>query len=108
MKAGEAGSTFYAIVEGTAKVVRRGRPPARLGPGAFFGEIAILDPSARVPESCTVGPYCVIGANVELGDNCELISHVTIIIFPLPNRSGPTAEAVDLLCRPRFPTVDHV
>jgi len=39
---------------------------------------AILDPTARVPQSCSVGPYCVVGAEVELGENCELISHVVI------------------------------
>jgi len=39
---------------------------------------AIIDPSARVPESCSVGPYCVIGADVELGERCELMSHVVI------------------------------
>ena len=39
---------------------------------------AIIDASAKVPESCKVGPYCVIGANVELGENCELMSHVVI------------------------------
>lgn len=39
---------------------------------------AVIDTSARVPESCKVGPYCVIGANVELGENCELMSHVVI------------------------------
>ncbi len=47
VRAGEPGSTFYAIVEGQAKVVRRGRAPSRLGPGDFFGEIAILDPGPR-------------------------------------------------------------
>lgn len=39
---------------------------------------AIVDPAAKVPESCKVGPYCVIGADVELGENCELIAHVVI------------------------------
>jgi len=39
---------------------------------------AVVDPSARIPESCRVGPYCVIGADVELGENCELMSHVVI------------------------------
>jgi CRP/FNR family transcriptional regulator, cyclic AMP receptor protein len=47
VEAGEPGSTFYAIVEGKAKVVRRGRTATRLGPGDFFGEIAILDPGPR-------------------------------------------------------------
>ncbi len=39
---------------------------------------AIVDPSAKIPESCSVGPYCVIHAGVELGDNCELISNVVL------------------------------
>src|SRR5262249_16161877 len=39
---------------------------------------AIIDPGAKIPDSCSIGPYCVIGAEVELGDNCELISDVTI------------------------------
>jgi UDP-N-acetylglucosamine acyltransferase len=41
-------------------------------------QTAIVDPSARVPESCSVGPYCIIGAEVELGEGCELMSHVVI------------------------------
>jgi len=39
---------------------------------------AIIDPSARIPESCSVGAYSVIGASVELGANCEIMSHVVI------------------------------
>jgi UDP-N-acetylglucosamine acyltransferase len=39
---------------------------------------AVVDPSARVPESCTIGPYCILHAGVELGESCELVSHVVI------------------------------
>ena len=39
---------------------------------------AVIDPQAKVPESCFIGPYCIVGAGVELGENCELISHVHI------------------------------
>src|SRR6266436_4416684 len=39
---------------------------------------AIVDPSARVPESCNIGPFCVVGPNVELGEDCRLVSHVHI------------------------------
>jgi UDP-N-acetylglucosamine acyltransferase len=39
---------------------------------------AIVDPSAKVPESCRIGPYCIVHAGVELGESCELISHVVI------------------------------
>ncbi len=40
---------------------------------------AIVDPAARVPDTCIVGPYCTIGADVELGDHCELVSHVSLL-----------------------------
>ncbi|MGE0406090.1 MAG: acyl-ACP--UDP-N-acetylglucosamine O-acyltransferase [Candidatus Korobacteraceae bacterium] len=43
---------------------------------------AIVDPAAKVPESCEIGPYCVVGPGVELGERCRLISHV--------NMEGPT------------------
>jgi CRP-like cAMP-binding protein len=41
----------YIIVEGTVDVLRNGRSIAQLGPGEFFGEIALLDPG---PRSATV------------------------------------------------------
>ena len=40
---------------------------------------AIIEPGARVAESCRIGPYCVIGNEVELGDGCRLVSHVHIM-----------------------------
>ena len=39
---------------------------------------AIIDPGAKVAESCEVGPYCVIGEGVEIGESCRLQSHVTV------------------------------
>jgi UDP-N-acetylglucosamine acyltransferase len=39
---------------------------------------AIVDPAARIPDSCTIGPYCIVHAGVELGDHCELVSHVVV------------------------------
>ncbi|MEP7204334.1 MAG: cyclic nucleotide-binding domain-containing protein [Ilumatobacteraceae bacterium] len=41
----------YIIVEGTADVSRHGRTIAQLGPGEFFGEVALFDPG---PRSATV------------------------------------------------------
>lgn len=38
----------------------------------------IVDPSAKIPESCNIGPYCVVHPDVELGEDCELMSHVVI------------------------------
>jgi CRP-like cAMP-binding protein len=44
---GDVGHEFYVIVEGKAKVTRKGREIATLGPGDFFGELALLDSQRR-------------------------------------------------------------
>lgn len=38
----------------------------------------MIDPGARIPDSCKIGPYCIVGAGVEMGENCELVSHVVL------------------------------
>jgi CRP-like cAMP-binding protein len=48
---GETGREFFVIVEGSAIVVRDGEQITTLGPGDFFGELALLD---RGPRSATV------------------------------------------------------
>jgi len=48
---GDVGQTFYFIVSGKATVLRNGRKAAELGPGGYFGELALLD---RLPRSATV------------------------------------------------------
>lgn len=48
---GAIGKEFFFIVEGRASVRRRGRKVALLGPGDYFGELALLD---RKPRSATV------------------------------------------------------
>jgi CRP-like cAMP-binding protein len=42
VKEGDRGLEFFAIVSGRAKVTRRGRKVGELGPGDFFGELALL------------------------------------------------------------------
>jgi CRP/FNR family cyclic AMP-dependent transcriptional regulator len=44
---GETGVGLHIVVEGETKVVIGGRTRRRLGPGAFFGEIALLDGGPR-------------------------------------------------------------
>ena len=44
---GEAGRTFFVIESGEATVTVHGQVVARLGPGAAFGEMALIDKSAR-------------------------------------------------------------
>jgi CRP-like cAMP-binding protein len=48
---GDVGQTFYIILSGKASVIRNGRKVAELGPGEYFGELALLD---RLPRSATV------------------------------------------------------
>ncbi len=45
---GESGYTFFVIEQGTVVVHQDGRDLAHLGPGAFFGEMAILGQGKRV------------------------------------------------------------
>ena len=44
---GAAGGEFFVILSGTAEVRRQGRHLRELGPGDFFGEIALLDGGPR-------------------------------------------------------------
>jgi CRP-like cAMP-binding protein len=50
-KEGDVGREFMIIASGTASVRRKGRKIAALGPGDFFGELALL---AGVPRTATV------------------------------------------------------
>lgn len=48
---GAAGAEFFVIIDGTAKVSRHGTDVATLGPGQFFGDLALLD---RAPRNATI------------------------------------------------------
>lgn len=50
-KEGESGVGLHVVIDGETKVQVKGRTKRRLGPGAFFGEVALLDGG---PRSATV------------------------------------------------------
>jgi CRP/FNR family cyclic AMP-dependent transcriptional regulator len=51
VREGAAGAEFFVIIEGEAEVSRHGQRVATLGPGAFFGDLALLD---RAPRNATI------------------------------------------------------
>jgi CRP-like cAMP-binding protein len=61
VRKGEAGETFYVILQGEAKVVNDdGRTVARLLPGDFFGEISLMDGGPRTATVQTETPLTAL------------------------------------------------
>ncbi len=50
IRQGERGADAFVILSGRARVVRDGQEMARLGPGQFFGEVAMLDGRPRTAD----------------------------------------------------------
>ena len=44
---------FFVVLEGTVRIERNGEPVAELGPGEFFGEIALLEDNKRTASVAT-------------------------------------------------------
>lgn len=60
---GELGREFFLILEGTCGVYQGKKKVAALGPGKFFGEIALID---RGPRTATVKAETAVRA-IDLG-----------------------------------------
>ena len=53
---GTPGGRFFVIQSGSARVVVRGRTRATLGPGAYFGELSVLDGEPRTASVVAAEP----------------------------------------------------
>jgi len=51
IREGDAGREFFVLIDGTAEVSRGGKKVASIGPGDFFGEIALI---AKTPRNATI------------------------------------------------------
>ena len=56
VRQGEKGIGLYLVLDGTMEVRRNGRRLASLGPGEFFGEMALFDDAARTADVIAVSP----------------------------------------------------
>jgi MFS family permease len=86
---GDAGDRFYLVQQGDLVVERDGAEIARLGPGDYFGEIALVQ---DVPRTATVRP--LTGADMLALDRDEFIAAVT--------GHAPSREAADAVISTRL------
>jgi CRP-like cAMP-binding protein len=56
MKEGESGHEFFVIVDGNVRIARGGATVRDLGPGDFFGEVALLSEGPRTATATTETP----------------------------------------------------
>jgi CRP/FNR family cyclic AMP-dependent transcriptional regulator len=60
VREGQHGREFFVLVDGTVRVSRKGRKLAELGPGDWFGEIALLTDTARTATVTATSPIRVL------------------------------------------------
>jgi CRP-like cAMP-binding protein len=60
VREGELGQEFWVLIDGTAEVTRDGAHIATLGPGDFFGEIALVSNMPRTASVTTSSPILAL------------------------------------------------
>ena len=76
IKEGTPGREFFVLIRGSADVRRGGRTVDSLGPGEFFGEMALL---TDVPRSATVTTTSVVDTLVITATNFKRL----VTVYPL-------------------------
>jgi CRP/FNR family cyclic AMP-dependent transcriptional regulator len=81
VREGQAGREFGVIVEGTATVLVGSHAIARLGPGDYFGELALID---RGPRTATVVADTDVLAEISsLQEFSEIVHHIPAVVRSL-------------------------
>jgi CRP/FNR family cyclic AMP-dependent transcriptional regulator len=60
VREGEIGHEFFVVESGTAEVTIEGRKIRDIGPGEFFGEMALLDEDRRTATVTATSPMTLI------------------------------------------------
>jgi CRP/FNR family transcriptional regulator, cyclic AMP receptor protein len=60
VREGQSGREFFVLIEGTVRVSRKGRKLSDLGPGDWFGEIALLTKTPRTATVTATSPLRVL------------------------------------------------
>jgi CRP-like cAMP-binding protein len=60
VRQGDVGRECFVIVEGNVAVERNGKKIATLGPGAYFGEMSLLDKGPRTATVTALTPLTVL------------------------------------------------
>src|ERR1700730_16614022 len=63
IREGEAGSQFFVITNGSVQVTRDGKAVASLGPGDYFGELALFDPGPRNATVTATAPATLVSVS---------------------------------------------
>jgi CRP/FNR family cyclic AMP-dependent transcriptional regulator len=89
---GEPGVGLFIIVSGTAEVTIGGKRKTRLGPGDFFGEIALLDGGPRTATVTAVTDLELLGLT-EWVFRGLMQEHPTIALKTLQQMAGRLRQA---------------
>lgn len=84
---GERGIGLFLILEGECRVTIGGRTKAKLGPGDFFGEVALLDGGPRTATVTATVPVKLVGITAWVFRGL-LMEHPTIALKTLEGVAG--------------------
>lgn len=84
---GERGIGLFLVLEGQCKVTIGGRTKAKLGPGDFFGEVALLDGGPRTATVTAITPLRLLGITGWVFRGL-LMEHPTIALKTLEGVAG--------------------